>query len=125
MNENIYYNLEEREIENNIDYDILYKNYIEDNNLELDQDTFLALRVDYSSNYNVSDIKKILDYYVEFKKLNAHSIRKKRKEELIDQLVLFETDDDNIEIVSKRKRLWFYIKEIKNDKYLSKYIIFN
>ena len=58
MNENIYYNLEEREIENNIDYDILYKNYIEDNNLELDQDTFLALRVDYSSNYNVSDIKK-------------------------------------------------------------------
>ena len=125
MNENIYYNLEEREIDNKIDHNILYKNYIENNNLELDQDIILALRMDYSSNYNLSDIKKILDYYVEFKKLNAHCIRKKRKEELIDQLVLFETDNHNIEIVSKRKRLWFYIKEIKNDKYLSKYIIFN
>jgi FKBP-type peptidyl-prolyl cis-trans isomerase (trigger factor) len=125
MNENIYYNLEEREIDNKIDHDILYKNYIENNNVELDQDIILALRMDYSSNYNLSDIKKILDYYVTFKKLDAHCVRKKRKEELIDQLVLFETDNNNIEIVSKRKRLWFYIKEIKNDKYLSKYIIFN
>ena len=32
---------------------------------------------------------------------------------------------ENIEIVYKRNKLWSYIQEIKCDKYLSKYLIFD
>ena len=41
----------------------------------------------------------------------------------LDDIIAFELDDENSELVEKRKRLWFYINEIKNDKYLSKFII--
>ena len=45
--------------------------------------------------------------------------------DIIDAIVTYELDVNNGPIVNKRKKLWFYIKEIKADKYLSKYIIFN
>ena len=51
------------------------------------------------------------------------SKRKKRKAELIDDIVAFEIDNENCELVEQRKRLWFYLNEIKNDNYLSKFII--
>ena len=31
----------------------------------------------------------------------------------------------NIEVVYKRKKMWSYIEEIKSDKYLSRYLIFD
>lgn len=125
MSENIYYNLQEKEVDKNVDCNSLYKNYIENNILESCDDVFFALRLNYSSNYTVSDIKKILEFYIAHEEISKDCIRKKRKEEMIDELVIFEINESNKDIVSKRKRLWFYIKEIKGDKYLSKYIIFN
>ena len=79
--------------------------------------------MDYSTNYNVNDLKTILDYYCTYNKNITKN--KRKKNDLIDVIVEFEMNIDNIELVSQRKRLWFYIKEIKQDKYLSKYIIFN
>ena len=32
--------------------------------------------------------------------------------------------DFNIEKVEERKRLWYYMQELKQNKYLSKYIVF-
>ena len=58
----------------------------------------------------------IADYY-------SLSKRKKRKHELIENIVDFENNIDNMEIVEKRKLLWFYIEEIKNDNYLNKFLI--
>ena len=49
--------------------------------------------------------------------------RKKRKDELVEDIVIFEKDPENIEIVYRRKRLWSCIEEIKGDKYLSKFLI--
>ena len=48
---------------------------------------------------------------------------KKKKAELIDDIIAFELDNENCEVVETRKRLWFYVNEIKNDNYLSKFII--
>ena len=61
---------------------------------------------------------RIADYY-------EISKRKKKKDEIIQDIVIFEQDPENIEVVYRRKRLWAYIKEIGDDKYLKKFLIFN
>tara|TARA_B110000305_G_C19446011_1_gene644871 strand:- start:1771 stop:2166 length:396 start_codon:yes stop_codon:yes gene_type:complete len=88
-------------------------------------DKIIAFKLDYITNYTVQDLKKILDFYITHKDGVLIKIGKKNKNELIESIVDFELDNNNMELVCKRKRLWFYVKEIKNDKYLSKYIIFN
>ena len=126
MKENISYELTEIErLKEDIDFSKLYDNYLDDNcsNKNCSIDREMALKIDYSTNYNVNDLKTILDYYSTY---NKNIIKNKRKKnDLIDTIVDFEININNIELVSQRKRLWFYIKEIKQDKYLSKYIIFN
>ena len=49
--------------------------------------------------------------------------RKKKKEELAEEIVIFEKAEENIDLVQRRKMMWFYIDEISNDSYLSKYLI--
>ena len=51
-------------------------------------------------------------------------LEKKNKQDLKSEIVIFETSEENIAIVERRKELWFYINEIKEDKYLSKFLIF-
>ena len=48
---------------------------------------------------------------------------KKNKQELIVDIILFELNPENEYIVFKRKQLWGYMKDIKADKYLSKFLI--
>ena len=48
---------------------------------------------------------------------------RKKKDELIQDIVIFELDPINIEITQRRKTLWFYMEEIKSDNYLRKYLI--
>jgi hypothetical protein len=38
-------------------------------------------------------------------------------------LVLYENADENYEIVVKRKRMWKCLAELKNDKFMKKFII--
>lgn len=81
-------------------------------------DDFLPLFVHFKENFLKKDLEKIADYY-------DISKRKKKKDELIEDIVIFELVTENIEIVSRRKTLWFYLEEIKNDNYLSKFLIFD
>jgi len=76
----------------------------------------IALEIFYSENYNVKDLHKVAGYY-------NISIRKLKKEQLINKIVEFEMDDENSEIVARRKLLQFYYEEIKNDHYFSKFMI--
>ena len=63
------------------------------------------------------EIGRIADYY-------EISKRKKKKAELIADIVLFEKDPTKSpKVVHQRKKLWSYIQEIKEDKYLSKFLI--
>ena len=66
--------------------------------------------------YKKKELELIADYY-------SISKRKKKKDELIQDIVIFELDPINIEITQRRKTLWFYMEEIKSDNYLRKYLI--
>lgn len=80
-------------------------------------DSYIALEMNYSDNYNKEQLQKIAGYYnISYRKLN--------KSDLISEIVIFERDPENTEIVLRRKKFWKYIKEIKKDSYLSKLIIF-
>ena len=83
-----------------------------------DMEDFVAQEVHYQTNFIKPQLEKIADYY-------NISKRKKKKDELIQDIVIFEIDPNNIEIVFRRKKLWAYMKEIKEDRYLSKFLIFN
>ena len=77
----------------------------------------IAREVEYEMNHTKSQLCRIAEYY---------SINSKRETHLIiEDIVLFENQIHNIEIVFKRKKLWSYIREIKEDVYLSKYLIFD
>jgi hypothetical protein len=75
------------------------------------------LEFDYTTNYNVKSLLQIVDYY-ELKKSNM------RKDEIIQMLILFETEPINYEIVSRRKYLWNCMNELKKDKFFNRYILF-
>ena len=129
----------------------------EDNDLSQDiimdlvsmEDRILALSLSYDTNYKISDLSKIAEYYsISLTKLhdmenpntntnanananakaNAKNKKKnvkKKKDELIKDIVQFEEDKLNTNVVNRRKELWFYIDELKSNKYLQKHIIFN
>tara|TARA_R110002074_G_scaffold155788_2_gene311751 strand:- start:411 stop:833 length:423 start_codon:yes stop_codon:yes gene_type:complete len=82
----------------------------------LDMDDYLASELDYQTNYIKKELERIADYY-------EISKRKKRKDELIEVIVLFEKDPVNIQKVYQRKKLWKYIEEIRKDKYLRQFLI--
>ena len=81
-------------------------------------DISFALEIEYNTNYTVKSLGQILDYY-------EISKRKLRKDEMVQMLIMFEEDPENIEIVERRRRMWSYVKELKEDNYFAKYIIFS
>ena len=79
-------------------------------------DDYIAAELDYKTNYNKKELERIADYY-------EISKRKKKKDELIEDIVVFEKESTNIVKVYQRKKMWKYIKEIKKDKYLKQFLI--
>jgi hypothetical protein len=67
-------------------------------NEEMYRDECLAVELNYDTNYTKKQLERIADYY-------EISI------------------DNNLAKVLLRKKLWLYVKEIKADKYLSKFLI--
>jgi arginine deiminase len=50
---------------------------------------------------------------------------KMKKQDVIEQILLFEASTENYQVVTKRKELWYYMNELKNDKMLKKFIIWS
>tara|TARA_B100001540_G_scaffold222684_1_gene196977 strand:- start:42 stop:434 length:393 start_codon:yes stop_codon:yes gene_type:complete len=129
VNRNLTYSLIDANIskkkKTNVTYENLLKKVDEETvtffNNETDysnMDGYIALELDYNENYTKKDLEKIAEYY-------NISKRKKRKADLVEEIVLFELDPVNFEITNRRKTMWFYMEEIMNDNYLSKFLIFN
>lgn len=76
-----------------------------------------ALELEYNE-YLKKDLVKICEYY-------KISTRKKRKGDLIDDIIEYELNSENFLFTERRKMLWEYIYELIEDEYLNKYIIFN
>jgi len=90
--------------------------YIYQDESMMGMDDYLASELDYQTNFIKKELERIADYY-------EISKRKKRKDELVEDIVLFEKDPVNIQKVYQRKKLWRYIEEIKKDKYLRQFLI--
>ncbi len=126
MNNNISFSLVDANINEKVETNVTYENLLDKVNKESEDlhvedynmDDYIALELDYNENYTKKELEKIADYY-------EISKRKKKKADLIEEIVLFEKDLTNEEIVTRRKTMWFYIQEIMNDNYLSKFLIFN
>tara|TARA_Y100000310_G_C20478072_1_gene713385 strand:+ start:529 stop:918 length:390 start_codon:yes stop_codon:yes gene_type:complete len=93
--------------------DINENNY---NGDEIGIGDMVALELNYRENYTKKQLDRIADYYQIPK-------RKKKKNELIEEIVIFEQNIENMDITQHRKTLWYYMEEIKNDNYLSKFLI--
>ena len=106
----------------NINIEMIFDESSKESSKEFDNETenmeyphFL----NYLLNYNIKQLTCICEYYgIKIKKLGI------KKEDIIHQIVLFETDLDNFEKVSKRLNMWFYIEELKKDAFMKKYILF-
>jgi hypothetical protein len=107
------------EVLDNDEFEDSYTNLelITDTNNCFDGDTFVAKQIDYKENYLLADLKKIADYY-------DISTRKLKKEELVQEIVLFETNPENSEIYFNRLDGWYKMINLKKDPKLKQYILF-
>jgi hypothetical protein len=129
-NENILINIDE----DNIHSDSI-NNDVDENELEtilkeienssfdinLFSDTEITVKtLDYDLNYNVKQLVLICEYYGIAKTVKANKFK---KDEIISFLLEFEENPENYLIVYKRKQLWFFMNELKNDKFMKKYLL--
>ena len=106
------------EIENQEKESINFEDFMaEIENSELNDDFFLTKMINYRENFTVKDLLLICEYYGFAKDIKNN---KCNKEQIIEILVSFESDLNNSDIVNKRQNLWFYISELKNDKFMKK-----
>lgn len=110
----------------NITYDIIEKetdisgNIYLDNNFEYNNDSIIALQVNYDLNYNYSYLCNILEFY-KIKKTNNK--KNMNKDTIIKKIVEFETNPINKSTVEERIKLFSNFIELKNHKFFNKFII--
>ena len=110
--------------DNNLELDLSeLLNELEDIELEEDyEEKIMPEIINYEVNYNIKQLLLICEYYKISKILKTN---KCNKGDIIKSLVFFENNSTNYEIVLKRKQMWFYMNELKNDKFMKKYVLWN
>jgi hypothetical protein len=112
-----YYLNEVNEENNDINIEqILY----EIENTELDDELTVPQIINYNENFTVKELLLICEYYGFAKDVKSNKFN---KEEIIHFLVDFEKNHNNSDIVFRRQNMWFYINELKNDKFMKKYVL--
>ena len=107
----------EKQHENDFNIDELMA---EIDNIDLNNELTIPQIINYNENYTVKEVLMICEYYGFAKDLKNN---KYNKEQIIDFLVTFESDINNSDIVCKRQNMWFYINELKNDKFMKKFVL--
>jgi len=107
----------EQQNENNFDINELMAQI---ENTELNNDLSILQMINYNENYTLKELLLICEYYGFAKEVKQN---KYNKELIIDFLVRFESDINNSDIVFKRQNMWFYINELKNDKFMKKFVL--
>jgi len=121
--ENIFFVINDENDGNNIEENDL-KNFLDSYN-EIyyeNQDAYISQKLDYQMNYVVKELLFICNYYGIAKQLKS---AKCNKEDIITILVNFEMNPINSEIVMRRKKAWFCLGQLKNDKFFKKYILWS
>lgn len=115
----ISFYVQEIEKENETDFNI-DELMAEIDNTDVNDELAIPQMINYNENYTVKELLMICEYYGFAKDLKNN---KYNKEQIIDFLVTFESDSNNSDIVFKRQNMWFYINELKNDKFMKKFIL--
>jgi hypothetical protein len=92
------------------------------NRMCIEDDDMYTEMINYDMNYTVKQLLLICDYYGLMKDVKTN---KMKKQDVIEQILLFENNMENYEVVVRRKELWYYINELKNDKMMKKFVIWN
>jgi hypothetical protein len=75
--------------------------------------------IHFYENFILKELLYICEYYGCLKEIKS---RKLNKCEIIEYIVFYETNPNNRDIVNKRTRLWFYLNELKKDKFMKKFV---
>lgn len=122
MDNNIYYKIEEFDSNNNYNDSNYNDNNDDDddiNNNNIKNLIYNEEKIIDEYEYNelpIKNINLICDYY----KIKRGKLSKKQK---IIEIIFFENNMNNIDIVENRKLLWEYVKIVKTDKFLKNYIL--
>jgi hypothetical protein len=81
------------------------------------EDFRMSQQLNYQLNMTVHQLLKICNYYG-----IAKGLKKCAKDVIISILVDFEFDEENEDIVSRRRLMWFYIEQLRNDKFMKKHV---
>ena len=76
----------------------------------------------YIENYTVKQLMQVCEYYNISKEVKSF---KYKKQGIINYLLIFENNIENFDVVMKRKQFWYYITELKNDKFMKKFVIWD
>ena len=130
MSENVFFNFMDEDTDSDLDLDLdlnidLNTNNISindniNNNTIINMDNMYPEIVNYKINFTVKQLMQICEYYGISKNMKS---AKANKEEIINNIVLFENNPDNYSIVIKRKLMWYYIEELKSDKFMKKFVL--
>ena len=121
MGENIHFNIDEVYEESNLNFDEIMSNFEDEIFNDCERENVIASQIlNYQINFTIKQLVIICDYYGISKEIK---LKKVTKIELINNLVYFENNIINEDIVLKRQNLWFYLNELKNDKIMKKYVL--
>ena len=108
------------EIENQEKEEINIEEFMAEMENELDDDLAVPKMINYHENFTVKELLLICDYYGFAKELKNNKFN---KDQIIEILVVFESDLNNSDVVLKRQNMWFYMSELKNDKFMKKFLL--
>jgi predicted DNA-binding protein (UPF0278 family) len=106
-------------IDNAIIDNAIIDNTIIDNAI-ISMDNMYPEILNYKINFTVKQLMQVCEYYGISKNMKS---AKANKDEIINNIVLFENNPDNYSIVIKRKLMWYYIEELKSDKFMKKFVL--
>ena len=98
------------------DFEVSQENFFQ----KKEDDNLLSEFNNYELNYTVKQLLIICDYYNLLKQT-----RNMKKQEIISLIIMFESTTENYDLHNKRKKLWMFMNELKNDKIMNKFIIWN
>jgi len=125
--ENISFFIDEDTNENNNDLNIDVNELLNMDYVFTNEDNLCANLIHYDINYTLKQLLLICQYYgIEYYSTTKDiRINKCNKSDVLNTLVIYENNIENLEKVNKRKKLWNYINELKNDKFMKKYVLWN
>ena len=101
-----------------LETDILETHIIDYTEHSLIDNKILCKQLEYGETLTINNINLILEYY----KIQKGRLTKQQK---IFEIILFEENINNIDLVNNRKILWDCIRTIYHDKTLKKYLLIN